>query len=81
MRYKAAGDTAYGKAKNERRTRRGGASHEPCERGAEDAADRRAGLGPYCCWPSVCSKSPSWISRSAMESGFSCKPGSTSGPT
>ena len=31
--------------------------------------------------PSVCSSRSSWISRSAIDSGFSCRPGSTSGPT
>ena len=31
--------------------------------------------------PSVCSSSPAWISRIAIDSGFSRGPGSTSGPT
>ena len=31
--------------------------------------------------PSVCSSRSAWISRSAIDSGFSCRPGSTSGPT
>ena len=31
--------------------------------------------------PSVCSRRSPWISRSAIDSGFSCRPGSTSGPT
>ena len=31
--------------------------------------------------PSVCSSRSPWISRSAIDSGFSCRPGSTSGPT
>jgi len=31
--------------------------------------------------PSVCSRRSAWISRNAMDSGFSCRPGSTRGPT
>ena len=31
--------------------------------------------------PSVCSSRSAWISRIAIDSGFSCGPGSTSGPT
>ena len=31
--------------------------------------------------PSVCSSRSPWISRIAIDSGFSCRPGSTSGPT
>src|SRR5690606_16650762 len=31
--------------------------------------------------PSVCSSTPAWISRSAIDNGFSRGPGSTSGPT
>ena len=31
--------------------------------------------------PSVCSSRSPWISRMAIDSGFSCRPGSTSGPT
>ena len=31
--------------------------------------------------PSVCSSRSPWISRIAIDSGFSCNPGSTSGPT
>ncbi len=36
---------------------------------------------PSCYSPSVCSSRSAWISRIAIESGFSCSPGSTSGPT
>src|ERR1700744_4726791 len=36
---------------------------------------------PSCYSPSVCSSRSAWISRMAMDSGFSCSPGSTSGPT
>ncbi len=31
--------------------------------------------------PSVCSSRSEWISRMAIDSGFSCRPGSTRGPT
>ena len=40
---------------------------------------RGSSAGAYS--PSVCSSRSSWISRSAIDSGFSCRPGSTSGPT
>ena len=39
------------------------------------------GGGHAYCSPSVCSSRPDWISRIAMDSGFSRGPGSTSGPT
>lgn len=37
--------------------------------------------GLPCYSPSVCSSRSAWISRNAMDNGFSCNPGSTSGPT
>ena len=50
--------------------------------GAEPAVIRVpvAGSAGAAHSPSVCSSRSEWISRSAIESGFSCRPGSTSGP-
>ena len=45
------------------------------------AASGRADAPARYSAPSVCSRRPAWISRMAMDSGFSRGPGSTSGPT